>query len=48
MKKIIKRLSFLLLAVFVLAACSIEGEDKGKTEENIKNCARVLQENLLL
>lgn len=33
MKKIIKRLSFLLLAVFVLAACSIEGEDKGKTEE---------------
>lgn len=33
MKKIIKRLSFLLLAVFVLAACSIEGEDKAKTEE---------------
>lgn len=33
MKKIIRRLSFLLLAVFVLAACSIEGEDKGKTEE---------------
>lgn len=33
MKKSIKRLSFLLLAVFVLAACSIEGEDKGKTEE---------------
>lgn len=33
MKKIIKRLSFLLLAVFVLAACSIEGEDKGKIEE---------------
>lgn len=33
MKRIIKRLSFLLLAVFVLAACSIEGEDKAKTEE---------------
>lgn len=33
MKKIFKRISVLLLAVFVLAACAVEGEDKAKTEE---------------
>lgn len=33
MKKLFKSISVLLLAVFVLAACAVEGEDKAKTEE---------------
>lgn len=33
MKKFLKSISVLLLAVFVLAACAVEGEDKAKTEE---------------
>ena len=33
MKKLFKSISVLLLAVFMLTACAVEGEDKAKTEE---------------